>query len=292
MAEYQVLRQRHLADLATLMPEHVQRLRWPADRLRQERRDWLRDPPGGQAARPGTASGWPGSTSTLSRRLDLAGLPLMTKDDLMANWDRVATDRRLTLDLVEGHLAGLDGDAYLFDEPTPSPGRLHRPPGIFAPSAGGRGRWPTPASCGPRSPTWRPRPSWPASWSGWPWWGQERHPHDQRHAPDLRQPEGRRGRVSVTQPVGQIVAGLNAYQPLALMGYPSMLALLAVEAWPVGCGSGLGGSPPPASPRSRGAWCPHRDLRRPRVQHVRDSRPGPWASAASTAPASTSATIW
>ena len=34
----------------------------------------------------------------------------------------------------------------------------------------------------------------------------------------------------VTQPVGQIVAGLNAYQPLALMGYPSMLALLAVEA--------------------------------------------------------------
>ena len=46
------------------------------------------------------------------------------------------------------------------------------------------------------------------------------------------------------------MAGLNAYQPLALMGYPSMLALLAVEARPVGCGSGLGGSPPPASPCS------------------------------------------
>jgi phenylacetate-coenzyme A ligase PaaK-like adenylate-forming protein len=34
----------------------------------------------------------------------------------------------------------------------------------------------------------------------------------------------------VTQPVDRIVAGLNAYQPITLMGYPSMLALLAVEA--------------------------------------------------------------
>jgi hypothetical protein len=30
MAEYEDLRQRHVADLTTLMPEHVQRLRWPA----------------------------------------------------------------------------------------------------------------------------------------------------------------------------------------------------------------------------------------------------------------------
>jgi phenylacetate-coenzyme A ligase PaaK-like adenylate-forming protein len=37
-------------------------------------------------------------------------------------------------------------------------------------------------------------------------------------------------RFPVTQPIDQIVAGLNAYQPLTLMGYPSMLALLAVEA--------------------------------------------------------------
>jgi phenylacetate-CoA ligase len=34
----------------------------------------------------------------------------------------------------------------------------------------------------------------------------------------------------VTRPLGQIVAGLNDYQPLALMGYPSMLTLLAAEA--------------------------------------------------------------
>jgi hypothetical protein len=43
VGEYEDLRQRHLANLAALMPEHVQRLRWPAERLRQERRDRLRD---------------------------------------------------------------------------------------------------------------------------------------------------------------------------------------------------------------------------------------------------------
>ena len=43
MADYEDLRQRHLGDLARLLPEHVQRLRWPAGRLRQERRDRLRD---------------------------------------------------------------------------------------------------------------------------------------------------------------------------------------------------------------------------------------------------------
>src|SRR4029450_11752158 len=43
MAEYEQLRQRHLTDLASLMAEHVQRLRWPAGRLAVERRDRLRD---------------------------------------------------------------------------------------------------------------------------------------------------------------------------------------------------------------------------------------------------------
>jgi phenylacetate-CoA ligase len=37
-------------------------------------------------------------------------------------------------------------------------------------------------------------------------------------------------RFPVTRPLDWIVAGLNDYQPVALMGYPSALALLAVEA--------------------------------------------------------------
>ena len=91
MTDYEDLRQRHLADLAALLPEHGQRLRWPAERLAGV------DPDGFEEA-------------------DLAGLPPMTKDDLMANWDQVVTDRRLTLELVEGHLAGVESNTYLFDE--------------------------------------------------------------------------------------------------------------------------------------------------------------------------------
>ena len=81
------------------------------------------------------------------------------------------TDPRLTLDLVEGHLAGLGG-AYLFDELTPLLRRLHTGRrGIFA---YGWQEWAVAYAGfmrGPASPTWRPRPSWPASRSRWPWWG-------------------------------------------------------------------------------------------------------------------------
>ena len=117
MAEYEDLRQRHLATLMTLMPEHIQRLRWPADRLRQERRDRLRDLLRvARASSPWHRERLAGVDPDGFEEADLAGLPPMTKDDLMANWDRVVTDHRLTLDLVEGHLAGLESDAYLFDE--------------------------------------------------------------------------------------------------------------------------------------------------------------------------------
>ena len=40
----------------------------------------------------------------------------MTKDDLMAHFDEIVTDRRLTRDAVEAHLDGLTTDAYLLDE--------------------------------------------------------------------------------------------------------------------------------------------------------------------------------
>ncbi len=40
----------------------------------------------------------------------------MTKDDLMEHFDEVVTDRRLTRDVVEAHLAALSTDAYLLDE--------------------------------------------------------------------------------------------------------------------------------------------------------------------------------
>src|SRR5229473_2822972 len=45
----------------------------------------------------------------------LAALQVMTKDDLMANFDEIVTDDRLRLDVVEDHLEALTAaDAYLF----------------------------------------------------------------------------------------------------------------------------------------------------------------------------------
>jgi phenylacetate-CoA ligase len=232
MADYEELRQRHLAELTTLMPEHVQRLRWPAERLRQERRDRLRDLlRTARASSPWHRERLAGVDPDGFEEADLAGLPPMTKDDLMANWDGVVTDRRLSLDLVEGHLAGLGSDAYLFDE-------VH----VVA-SGGSSGRR------GIFAFGWRP---WAVAYAGFmrtSFWDRAVTPElaaapmkvamvGARNATHMTSampqtfasPAVDIARFPVTRPVDQIVAGLNAFQPLTLMGYPSMLALLAAEA--------------------------------------------------------------
>jgi len=232
MAEYEDLRRRHLAELATLMPEHIQRLRWPAERLRQERRERLRD-----LLRVATASS-PWHRDRLAgidpdgfEEADLAGLPPMTKDDLMANWDAVVTDRRLTLDLVEGHLAGLEADAYLFDEvhAVASGGSSGRR-GVFV---FGWQAWAT-AYAGFMRPTFLDRAATPEL-AAIPLRVAMIGARNASHmtsalAQTFVSPAVDVARFPVTQPIGQIVTGLNSYQPLLLMGYPSMLALLAAEA--------------------------------------------------------------
>jgi phenylacetate-CoA ligase len=232
MAEYEDLRLRHLAELATLMPEHVARLRWPAERLRQERRDRLRDLVRvAKASSPWHRDRLAGVDPDGFEEADLPGLPPMTKDDLMANWDRVVTDRRLTLDLVESHLAGLESDAYLFDElhAVASGGSTGRR-GIFA---FGWREWAVVYAGFMRTTIWdlatspelagqRPRIAMV---------GARNATHMTSALPQtFASPAAEVTGFPVTQPVERIVAGLNAYQPSALMGYPSMLALLAAEA--------------------------------------------------------------
>jgi phenylacetate-CoA ligase len=232
MTDYEELRQRHLADLAALMPEHVQRLRWPAERLAAERRDRLRD-----LLRVAVASS-PWHRERLAgldpdgiEEADLAGLPPMTKDDLMANWDQVVTDRRLTLDLVERHLAGLEADAYLFDDvhAVASGGSTGRT-GIFV---FGWREWAC-AYAGFLRPTVWDR-AVTNELAGVPlrlaMVGAQHATHMTSALPQtFASPAVEVVRFPVTQPLDRIVAGLNAYQPTALMGYPSMLVLLAAEA--------------------------------------------------------------
>jgi phenylacetate-CoA ligase len=155
----------------------------------------------------------------------------MTKDDLMANWDAVVTDRRLTLDLVEGHLAGLEADAYLFGEfhAVASGGSSGRR-GIFV---FGWRAWAT-AYAGFMRPALLDRavtPELAAVPMRVAMIGARNATHMTSAIPQtFANPAVDIALFPVTQPIGQIVAGLNAYQPLALMGYPSMLALLAAEA--------------------------------------------------------------
>jgi phenylacetate-coenzyme A ligase PaaK-like adenylate-forming protein len=114
--DYDARRQEHLQEMRRRVPAHLERMAWPAERLRAEREARLR-------ALIGIArqhSPWHRERLgqlDLERvgEDDLASIPVMTKHDLMANFDRIVTDPRLSLGKVEAHLAGLTTDAYLCD---------------------------------------------------------------------------------------------------------------------------------------------------------------------------------
>ena len=232
MADYETLRQKHVADMTSLIPEHVQRLSWPAERLQGEREDRLRELV--RAAKKG--SKW--HRERLAdvdpeelREEDLQSLPVMTKDDLMANWDEIVTDDRLTLDSVEAHIESLTKDAYLHD-------RYH------AVASGG--------SSGRRGVFVWGWDSWSICYLGmvrWILWDRL-NDAELAAAPlvgavvaaelashmtstvfqTFSSPTITVHRFPVTLSLEQIVAGLNQVQPTVLSGYPSALYQLTHEA--------------------------------------------------------------
>ena len=114
-------RREHLAAIAARMPAHVERLSWTAEQIRAERQRALRE----TLLHAKTNSPW--HASRLSRvdpatftEADLQALPVMTKTDVMTNWDAIVTDRRLTLADCNAHIAAkLNGtckDYYYLDE--------------------------------------------------------------------------------------------------------------------------------------------------------------------------------
>jgi phenylacetate-coenzyme A ligase PaaK-like adenylate-forming protein len=162
---------------------------------------------------------------------DLATIPVMTKDDLMAHFDRIVTDPRLTLDLVESHLAGLTADAYLLD-------RFHAV--ASGGSSGHRGvfvyDWESWADCflscmryvireRLQRPELSQRPMIVGVVSA------EHATHMSSSLPqtfgdpDIMIPV----RLPVTLPLSRIVAGLNEIDPDILIAYPSILPELAHE---------------------------------------------------------------
>jgi len=229
---YERMRARHVGFATSTMASHLKRLRWSAEQLRLERRDRLRD-----LLRVALAnSPWhrkrlAGIDPERFEEDHLRQVPSMTKDDLMANWDDIVTDPRLTLDLVERHLANLTSDAYLSDQ-------------FHAIASGG--------STGTRGVYvygWEP---WAVVYAGLfrlTAWDRMTTPElaavpnrmamvAARHATHMScaitetfsNPALTTAQFPISMPIEQVVAGLNAFQPTHLVAYASALGMLACEA--------------------------------------------------------------
>ncbi len=232
MTNYEDLRLKHLGDGMALLPGMLERIGWSPDRLAAHRRQELRrlvrvakDLSPWHRKRLSGVHPDEVDESTLDQ------LPVMTKDDLMANFDEIVTDDRLRLDVVEDHLESLTTDAYLFD-------RYHA-----CASGGSTGR----------------RGVFVYDWDGWAVMYASLMRYEIRARaldPDLASappvaaavmadhaahPTSALAqtfssgliewhRFPVTLPIGDIVAGLNAVQPTVLTAYASVLYPLVHEA--------------------------------------------------------------
>src|ERR1700760_1717723 len=232
MRDYETQRQQHLDRAMTLAPEMIDRLQWPAYALAARRVRLLRELVRDANAR----SSWHRErlASIDLDQLDeisLRDLPTMTKADLMVNFDRIVTDERLSLELVNNHLEKVTTGGYLLDAYT-------------AVTSGG--------STGERGVFVYDWDGWVAFWlsafryqllAKWSdpelasrpvvmaWVAAAHFTHATAAlSRTFASPEFVSVRFPVTLPTENMVAGLNVAQPDFLVAYPSALHVLSVEA--------------------------------------------------------------
>jgi phenylacetate-coenzyme A ligase PaaK-like adenylate-forming protein len=232
VADYETLRQRHVARFGEVVPEMFERMTWPAERLRAGRERRLRALVAHARARsPWHGRRLAGLDPERLRETELRDLPVMTKNDLMEHFDEVVTDPRLTRDVVEAHLATLSNDAYLLDE-------------YHVCASGG--------SSGRRGAFVYDFDGWVIAWGGLIRFIARRNAEVFGHdgAPPVialiaadkashmtaafsqtfRVPGLPIHRLPATWPLARIVATLNEIQPDSLQGYASVVHLLTGEA--------------------------------------------------------------
>jgi phenylacetate-CoA ligase len=232
MRSYEETRRRHVEDAMAMLPEQIERLRWPSERLAAHRHKELRRlVHAAQQRSPWHRRRLAGLDPRHLDETSLSDLPVMTKDDLMGNFDEIVTDSRLRLDVLDAHLENLVDDAYLY-------GRYHA-----IASGGSTGR----------------RGVFVYDWDGWAlcYLGLQRYELWQQEVERPLRPgpivlaavaAGRASHGSksllqtfsspnlvmrglpVTLPLDEIVAGLNDMQPDIVLSYPSALLGLAHEA--------------------------------------------------------------
>jgi phenylacetate-CoA ligase len=218
------LRLRHVEDKRVAVGDHLERIGWSAERLAAERSERLRD----LLRLAKDRSPW--HRERLANvdpeqvdEHDLHRLPVMTKDDVMAHFDEIVTDPRVTLERVEVDLAALEQEPrHLLDR-------------YQAIASGG--------SSGVRGVFLYDWDAWVTCYLGWFRYllrdlGAERFSmalvaaskpaHISRALlqtfsdPDAIALHS----IPVTLPLEQIVAGLNDVRPDTLAAYPSALAEL------------------------------------------------------------------
>ena len=226
------LRDGHVAAVERLVPDYVSRIDWPLARLQEERTAALR-------ALLTTAverSSWHRrrleglDIASLSDRA-IVDLPVMTKTDLMDNFDSVVTDTRLSRRLCEDHLDRSPGDHLLGEFQVVASGGSSGEREVSTSTGGTRGRSATRRTSASKLGTGaetRPLPAPHASSASW------RPParRTSRRRSARRSPPGTTLGISSpsAMPLETIVAGLNELQPTVLMGYSSFLPRLALEA--------------------------------------------------------------
>lgn len=232
VSEYEELRALHVATAEAMLGEYGARIEWSAGRLRAERLRALR----ALMAAAVRSSPWhrerlKAIDADRMTEADMVALPVMTKSDLMEHFDEIVTDRRLSLEICERHLDGLERDAYLLGE-------------YHVVASGG--------SSGQRGVYAYGWDAWAACWTSMLRFPQRDWMSDPALAGVSRvaavvaaskathvsaafrltfsTPRSPEQLLPVTQPLERIVAGLDQLQPTELIGYSSVLALLAREA--------------------------------------------------------------
>lgn len=229
---YETTRQRHIQAMFAGLGEHLERLTWSATRLSEERSERLR----GLVATAKARSSWhagrlAGIDPTTLDEDGLSRLPIMTKPDLMANFDAIVTDPRVTLAKANAHIANLSSDQYfLGDLHAVASGGSSGTRGVFV---WGWEAWATAQrSLLRRQLSDRLRdPELAASPPVAMFVGTENAAHyTSALAETFTTPAVTVHRFPLTLPLTEIVAGLNHADGDSLAAYPSMLAELVAEA--------------------------------------------------------------
>jgi phenylacetate-CoA ligase len=220
------------AGMFAALPAHFQRLSWPSDRLRDWQRDRLRRLLSAAISRSSFhARRLAGIDAARFDLADLPSLPVMTKAQMMANFDELISDRLVSRAAAEQALAATG------EEPSPLPGGYlcmatggsSGQRGIFAYDAASvaeflcllfRTRL---AALGAAGTGVVPDVSFAMVGASCAVHGTSLVPSVLEGSPINF------ARVPVTLPFGEIVARLNRLQPQGLFGYPSVLARLAAE---------------------------------------------------------------